>query len=198
MNYQIITLFVMFFVSVYVFYKYKIYNQKQHITAFQLFSAFGVLLTAVVLYDQLRIHVEEVRNQSTTFYQSTTSGMFDDIIILFMRNPDMTYFYNELYDGIIAPPNTKRNKAKEQMISLKICSQTTTFTEYYYSHRQLGSYDELVEEQKKRILRILTNYLRSPIFRTELDFALQNFAGDNLIRFMSEFFNINVPRKFNI
>ena len=73
-------------------------------------------------------------------------------------------------------------------------SALANYSEFYYSHVDVDGYTELVTNQRDRVLKIVTQFLKSDIFKENAAKCLNDFAGVNLVKFFKEFFNM-VPSK---
>lgn len=183
--------------SIFLFYKYKLYSSEKHKTAIQLLIALNVIFTVYVLYSSMLIHEEEIVNVDATFYEKLLSGLWDEIQIIFMRNPKMNYFYDELYNGVDHSSYHKRDEYLEQMICFKILGKFTQYAEYYYSHIDLHKYAESLKSHNVKIIKIISNNLKSEVFRKYLYYYLNNFGGLMIMQWFKEFYNISPPSMEN-
>jgi hypothetical protein len=88
----------------------------------------------------------------------------------------------------------QRDRMMEQNITYTIMSALANYSVFYYSHVDVDDYKELVINQRDRVLQIVTQFLKSDIFKENAAKCLNDFAGVNLIKFFKEFFNM-VPSK---
>jgi F0F1-type ATP synthase membrane subunit a len=119
----------------------------------------------------------------------------------------MKYFYDDLFNNSNSSSNSnshmnhhvnmnpvQRDRMMEQNITYTIMSALANYSVFYYSHVDVDDYKELVINQRERVLQIVTQFLKSDIFKENAAKYLNDFAGVNLIIFFKEFFNM-VPSK---
>jgi hypothetical protein len=166
-----------------------------------------VIFTVYIIFVQIDNHRQEILNANSSFYERIMSNMFDDALKIFRENPKMKYFYDELFNNngdssssssssssdfyphaAIQP--MQRDKMMEQNITYTIMSALANYSVFYYSHADLDEYKELVMNQRERVLKIVTQFLKSNIFKENVIKGLNDFAGLNLIQFFKEFFNV--------
>jgi len=177
--------------SVFVFYRFKLYASEKHKSAIQLLIGLNVVFTVYILYSTLKFHKEEIGNTYSMFYEKLMSGIWGDIQSVFMRHPQMKYFYDELYNGIEISSNENRDEYLEQIISFKLLSKYAHYAEYYYSHRDLSEYKDTVLLHNEIILKTMNNNLKSAIFRDYVDRYLSEFGGVPIINWFKEFYDIS-------
>ena len=211
--------YVLFFIIIlWCFHHYKLYKDDKYKTYIKLFIASNVIFTVYVIFVQIDNHREEILNTNSSFYEKIMSNMFDDTLKIFRKNPKMKYFYDELFNNNgdssssysssyssasasasassdfyphhAAIQTMQRDKMMEQNITYAIMSALANYSVFYYSHADLDEYKELVMNQRERVLKIVTQFLKSSIFKENLAKGLNDFAGLNLIKFFKEFFNV--------
>ena len=204
----IFVFYVLFFVALLLsFHHYKLYKDDKYRTYIKLFIASNVLFTIYVIFIQIQRNREEILNSNTVFYEKIMSNLFDDTLKIFRKNPKMKYFYDDLFNNNGSHSNShshshvnmnmnaiQRDKMMEQNITYNIMSALANYSVFYYSHVDLDDYKDLVTHQRDRVLQIVTQFLKSDIFKENAAKCLNDFAGVNLIKFFKEFFNM-VPSK---
>jgi hypothetical protein len=131
------------------------------------------------------------------------SKLFDDTLKIFRKNPKMKYFYDDLFNNNGSHSNShshshvnmnmnaiQRDKMMEQNITYNIMSALANYSVFYYSHVDLDDYKDLVTHQRDRVLQIVTQFLKSDIFKENAAKCLNEFAGVNLVKFFKDFFNM--------
>ena len=204
----IFVFYVLFFVALLLsFHHYKLYKGDKYRTYIKLFIASNVLFTIYVIFIQIQRNREEILNSNTVFYEKIMSNLFDDTLKIFRKNPKMKYFYDDLFNNSNSSSNSnshmnhhvnmnpvQRDRMMEQNITYTIMSALANYSVFYYSHVDVDDYKELVINQRDRVLQIVTQFLKSDIFKENAAKYLNDFAGVNLIIFFKEFFNM-VPSK---
>ena len=200
----IFVFYVLFFVALLLsFHHYKLYKGDKYRTYIKLFIASNVLFTIYVIFIQIQRNREEILNSNTVFYEKIMSNLFDDTLKIFRKNPKMKYFYDDLFNNNGSHSNShshshvnmnmnaiQRDKMMEQNITYNIMSALANYSVFYYSHVDLDDYKDLVMHQRDRVLQIVTQFLKSDIFKENAAKCLNEFAGVNLVKFFKDFFNM--------
>ena len=200
----IFVFYVLFFVALLLsFHHYKLYKDDKYRTYIKLFIASNVLFTIYVIFIQIQRNREEILNSNTVFYEKIMSNLFDDTLKIFRKNPKMKYFYDDLFNNNGSHSNShshshvnmnmnaiQRDKMMEQNITYNIMSALANYSVFYYSHVDLDDYKDLVTHQRDRVLQIVTQFLKSDIFKENAAKCLNEFAGVNLVKFFKDFFNM--------
>jgi len=153
--------------------------------------------TLYIIFIQIDNHIEDVQNQTTKFHMATTHIFFDDTLDFFIKNPDMNYYYENIFNNKKIPYNTTRNLIKEQIISFMIMSRLANFAIFFNYHIGMQIYSEIVTQECYRIVRIFNNFLKSPIFRGYVDEYLNKYEGFGNQKFLKEFFDIVASKPTN-
>ena len=174
--------------------KYKFY--------IKLFISANVMFTIYVIYFQASNHNEEIINNHSDFYNKIMGDLKHGTLFLFKDNPKMKYYFDELIHNNDNNDNnnemysvseylTHRHPDMELTITYKIMDNLTDFAVFYYSHVNLDNYNTLMISQRYTVLKTFNMYLKSQIFRENLDIYLNNVAGLNLMKFCKEFLDIS-------
>lgn len=192
---------IIFIATLWCFHHFGLYKNYKYIVFIKLFVASNVIFTIYLIFVQIRNHSEEIANSNSEFYAKIMSNLFDNTLKLFRENPEMKYFYDDLFNNSSNahyshsyPKSIKRDKMMEQNITYSIMSSLANYSVFYYSHVELDDYKDLVIVQRERVIKIVNQFLKSKIFKENVVKGLNDFAGLNLIRFFKEFFNV-VPSK---
>lgn len=198
--------YVLFFaILLWFFHHYKLYKDDKYRVYIKLFIASNVLFTIYIIYLQIQSNREETLNSNSVLYEKIMSKLFDDTLKIFRKNPKMKYFYDDLFNNNGSHSNShshmnshvnmnmnaiQRDKMMEQNITYNIMSALANYSVFYYSHVDLDDYKDLVTHQRDRVLQIVTQFLKSDIFKENAAKCLNEFAGVNLVKFFKDFFNM--------
>jgi hypothetical protein len=122
-------------------------------------------------------------------------GFFDDTLKFFAENPDMDYFFENIFNNKPIPNNIKRNVIKEQIICFQIMSKCANFSYYFKNHINIVTYTETITEQSYRVIRTLNHFLKSDIFKGYAIMYINKYSGFGNQLFFKEFFNIVATTK---
>jgi len=143
MFYNIIAYFVIFIVFItitYIIYTFKtsahIFHKDGALTdKFKIILTIISTIASVVFGSAVVLQVLNYSNQKKIeeiqSYSNLSKEFLDDILIFFLNNPDMTYYYNDLFQIEKITSETKRNLKKEHMISMLIYSKLAKFAIFY-------------------------------------------------------------------
>jgi len=173
----------------------NIYKSPKYQNILKLFSALGVFITVYVIYLQIMDDIDDTQNQTTKFYIDLMHGFFDDTLKFFAENPDMDYFFENIFNNKPIPNNINRNVIKEQIICFQIMSQCANFSYYFKNHISLAGYTETITEQSYRVIKTLNQFLKSDIFKEYVTMYINKYDGLGNQLFFKEFFNIVTTTK---
>ena len=172
-----------------------IYKSSKYQNILKLLSTLGVFMTIYIIYLQIMDDIDDTQNQTTRFYMDIMKGFFDDTLKFFAENPDMNYFFENMYNNKPIPNNINRNVVKEQIICFHIMSQCANFSYYFKDHISLAGYSESITLQSYRVIRTINNYLKSDIFKEYVIMYINKYDGIGNQLFFKEFFNIVTTTK---
>ena len=88
-------------------------------------------IASVVFGSAVVLQVLNFTNQRKTeeieYYSKLSKEFFDELLLLFLSNSDMGYFYDDLFQIKQITSKTKRNLTKEHIISMLIFSKAAKF-----------------------------------------------------------------------
>ena len=94
-------------------------------------------------------------------YTNISKILLDDILEVFLKHPDMYYFYEELFQINKINNNTTRNFIKEHLISMLIFSKCAKFA----IHQQESTNEEAKLKVQKWVGHIFDTMMKSDILR---------------------------------
>jgi hypothetical protein len=147
-----------------IFLKFEVFKNTHVKTLIEFYGSFAFILSVYSIYIQVKNQynntlISEVNNFSIIFENINLS-----IYNCFSSNPNMKYYYNELYFGKSNYNEKDRNIYLEQLISTRILSSIDSFVNYLSVFKNINnSYELLLVEMKLKSL--LTLFLKSKIFK---------------------------------
>ena len=192
MQLDLITVLFIFISSVFIFYKFKLYNSEKHKSAIQLLIGLNVIFTVYVLYKSLQIHSEDVANNDSVFFDKLMTGLIDSPSHIFIKYPKMKYYYDEIYnedDGSTIYVEN-RDEYLEQIITYDILNKCSQFTEYYYGHIDIPSYSDKIKIYNVKVLKLMNQHFKSDAFKKYTIMYLNDLAGPIPMQWFKEFYNL--------
>ena len=120
--FYVLSFLILILIVLKIHYFTDIYKSTKYLNILKLFTALGVFGTIYIIYLQTKNRMEDTQNQTTQFYIDIMQGIFDDSLNFFSENPDMDYFFENIFNNKPIPNNIKRNVIKEQIICFQIIS----------------------------------------------------------------------------
>ena len=191
MQLDLIAVLFIFISSVFIFYKFKLYNSEKHKSAIQLLIGLNVIFTVYVLYKSLQIHSEDVANNDSVFFDKLMTGLIDSPSHIFIKYPNMKYYYDEIYneDGSTIYIEN-RDEYLEQIITYDILNKCSQFTEYYYGHIDIPSYSDKIKIYNVKVLKLMNQHFKSDAFKKYTIMYLNDLAGPIPMQWFKEFYNL--------
>lgn len=191
MQLDLIAVLFIFISSVFIFYKFKLYNSEKHKSAIQLLIGLNVIFTVYVLYKSLQIHSEDVANNDSVFFDKLMTGLIDSPSRIFVKYPKMKYYYDEIYneDGSTIYVEN-RDEYLEQIITYDILNKCSQFTEYYYGHVDIPSYSDKIKIYNVKVLKLMNQHFKSDAFKKYTIMYLNDLAGPIPMQWFKEFYNL--------
>jgi hypothetical protein len=193
--FYVLSFLILILIVLKIHYFTDIYKSTKYLNILKLFTALGVFGTIYIIYLQTKNRMEDTQNQTTQFYMDIMQGIFDDSLKFFAENPDMDYFFENIFNNKPIPNNINRNLIKEQIICFHIMSECANYAYYFKNHIKLASYSETVTQQSYRVIRIINNFLKSDIFKAYAIMYINKYAGFGNQVFFKEFFNLVATTK---
>lgn len=176
----------------YLYYEYYLSNGIESKVKFQTFltfisTVFAVIFSSALLLQTINFNTNQ-KNEIIKNYSNLSQEFFDYLIELFMKNPDMIYLYNDLFDIKHIDANTKnRNYIKEHQIMSLVFSKMGKFAVYI----EKSTNKESVEWLEKFQGKIFKTFMKSPTLRNYWTNTFKNnFAGPASKRYIEYHFKL--------
>lgn len=120
-------------------------------------------------------------------YTKLSKEVLDEILQVFIYNPDMQYYYNDLIGIQKIGPYTKRNLIKEHQISMFIFSKFAKYAIY----EQQATNKESREKVKAWMGHVLNTFLKSDVFRSYwINEYKPKLTGPAMNNYMEKYYNV--------
>jgi hypothetical protein len=122
-------------------------------------------IASVVFGSAVVLQVLNFTNQRKTeeidYYSKLSKEFFDEILLLFLNNMDMSYYYEDLFQISKITGKTKRNLIKEHIISMLIFSKCAKFAIFEFE----SSNKDAKEKVQKWLGHIFNTMMQSDTLR---------------------------------
>lgn len=148
------------------------------------------ILTIYAIFIAFQFHNDEVINHEITSYDKLSSSFYDDVVELFIKHPEMNYYYKELMNlPMHNNTHVKRNILLENKISMLIFSKLSNIVQYIIKSKSETTVNTLNLLECKT-LNILNIYFKSKIFRDNWKIYKERIACDVFKQFIQEKYNL--------
>jgi|688.fasta_scaffold359322_2 hypothetical protein len=125
-----ITIIVSIIILVTILYHFwtgNYYRNNKFKILLTLITTFTSIMFSSAVIVQVLNYNNQKANEEIDRYNSLSKVFLDDILDIFMKHPEMNYYYNELVGLQTIDNNTKRNYVLENQISMLIFSKLAKF-----------------------------------------------------------------------
>ena len=123
----IIISIILFILTILHFWKGSYYRNNKFKILLTVITTFtSIMFSSAIIVQVLNYHNQKA-NEEIDRYNSLSKIFLDDILDIFMKHPEMNYYYNELVGIQKIDKNTKRNYVLENQISMLIFSKLAKF-----------------------------------------------------------------------
>lgn len=159
-------------------------NKAMHIYLMQASAVFSIIFYAAVFLQVLSYNRDQ-EIQTVKEYEDIAKEFFNDTINIFIENPDLGYYFEHLFNDTPISPDTIRHLRREREITYLILSKLGTIV----------SYEDIMAPKSKALLdewitKIMSNFVKSPIFVQYWEDYKNTFGGYLSSKFMKKHFNL--------
>jgi hypothetical protein len=214
-DFVFIILWLIFFIVLYIFQKYKLYSSEKWKISISLFLAVNTLLTSFIFVQQNMIHKEDVVNQVAERYDFLSNQIYNDVLKTIMNKPSLMHLVNEmflnhgnsiseLYDDTkiydekfhqsllhVEEIVGSSKNIEEKALFLQICQSISEYTQNYYVKMQFSEYKGILKRENNRFINIISGFLKYPNFRLVLQYFINFQSVIYPQLYFKEFFNIS-------
>ncbi len=124
---SIILSIILFIITILHFWKGNYYRNNKFKILLTVITTFtSIMFSSAIIVQVLNYHNQKT-NEEIDRYNSLSKVFLDDILDIFMKHPEMNYYYNELVGLKTIDENIKRNYILENQISMLIFSKLAKF-----------------------------------------------------------------------
>jgi len=155
-----------------------------------------VLMAATIIGTVYSVYLQQVTFRETANYNMLTSfdnnfkSLFDETIQFFIENPDMNYYYEELFYNISEYKEEQRNKSLETQFTFIILSRVSNIIYSYYVYgNKFSEKNERIEQSEQTLKIILGAFFGSKIFNANWNSYKSSLASEITKQYIKENFN---------
>jgi hypothetical protein len=152
-----------------------------------LLSAIAVIFGILAIVIQGLNYNDTVKQRDSESFANLTKQFIHETLLLFIQNPDMEYYYNDLLGIRHITKNTKRNMGKEHKISMLIYAKLASIVYYV----QVNEYNLSTKGIISRTNNILNTYFKSKVFKGYWHDYDVKLAGDPIRIYLKKHFNMS-------
>jgi hypothetical protein len=194
--YQILSVYLIIsIIIIFLYFRYNLHLNEKYKFLIEVCTAIFGFLTIFVLLLQSNYNTSDAKNQESIIYNDILTNIFTNTMDNFMNNPDIYYFYDEIFNGK-KPNQAERKPIMEEILCNQFLSACGNYSAYYYSHINIDTISTILKKHNKRILKIINFFMNAPTFDNYLIKYITNIAGDDFIDYMNEFFMDYMKEKF--
>ena len=155
-----------------------------------------VLMAATIIMTVYSVYLQQVTYRETTSYNQLNNfdddfkGLFDDTLKFFIDNPEMNYYYEELFYNKTIYKEEDRNKNLETQYTLIILSRVSNiiYSFYIYGNKFLEK-NERIAQSEVTLKNILDSFFGSKIFVENWEKYKKGLATPITKQYIKENFN---------
>ncbi len=155
-----------------------------------------VLMAATIIGTVYSVYLQQVTFRETANYNMLTSfdnnfkSLFDETIQFFIENPDMNYYYDELFYNISEYKQEQRNKPLETQFTFIILSRVSNIIYSYYVYgNKFSEKNDRIEQSEQTLKIILGSFFNSKIFNSNWESYKSGLATEITKQYIKENFN---------
>jgi hypothetical protein len=152
---------IFFILTIIHFWKGNYYRNNKFKILLTVITTFtSIMFSSAIIVQVLNYHNQKA-NEEIDRYNSLSKVFLDDTLDIFIKNPEMNYYYNELVGIQEIDKNTKRNYVLENQISMLIFSKLAKFAIF----AQQATDKEVTIKIENWMGHVADTFMKSPTLR---------------------------------
>ena len=155
-----------------------------------------VLMAATIIMTVYSVYLQQVTYRETTSYNQLNNfdddfkSLFDDTLKFFIDNPEMNYYYEELFYNKTIYKEEDRNKNLETQYTLIILSRVSNIIYSFYIYgNKFTEKNERIAQSEATLKNILDSFFGSKIFNENWEKYKKGLATPITKQYIKENFN---------
>jgi len=182
--------FIILAVLVYLhilYWKSSLSSNEKFKSLISIWVSTSLFISMYSVYIQTNSYRESQIQLETNNFNNLFNSFFDSVVELFISNPTLNYYYNELFTGISKYQDSDRNIILEEEISTIIFSKMENiinFIDLYTTNINV------IAQTEQKLLKILKVFFKSKIFLENWTKYQNKFATDWTVQYINMKFNL--------
>ena len=155
-----------------------------------------VLMAATIIMTVYSVYLQQVTYRETTSYNQLNNfddnfkALFDDTLKFFIDNPEMNYYYEELFYNKTVYKEEDRNINLETQYTLIILSRVSNIIYSFYVYgNKFSEKNERIAQSEVTLKNILDSFFGSKIFNENWEKYKKGLATPITKQYIKENFN---------
>lgn len=159
-------------------------------TYIQVLMAATIIMTVYSVYLQQVTYRETTSNNELNNFDSDYKDLFDNTLKFFIDNPEMNYYYEELFYNKSIYKEEDRNKNLETQYTLIILSRVSNIIYSFYVYgNKFSEKNERIAQSEVTLKNILDSFFGSKIFNENWEKYKKGLATPITRQYIKENFN---------
>jgi len=159
-------------------------------TYIQVLMAATIIMTVYSVYLQQVTYRETTSNNELNNFDSDYKDLFDNTLKFFIDNPEMNYYYEELFYNKSIYKEEDRNKNLETQYTLIILSRVSNIIYSFYVYgNKFSEKNERIAQSEVTLKNILDSFFGSKIFNENWEKYKKGLATPITKEYIKENFN---------
>ena len=193
-NYLYYLSYFLYFVAIILltvtYWKSRLGQDAKFQTYIQVLMAGTIIMTVYSVYLQQVTFRETANFNQLNSFDNNFQELLDDTLKFFIDNPDMNYYYEELFYNTSEYKEEDRNKNLETQYTFIILSRVSNIIYSYYVYgNKFSEKNERIEQSEKTLKNILDSFFNSKIFTNNWESYKGGLATDITKEYIKENFN---------
>jgi hypothetical protein len=180
---EILSILIIIF-TVIIYFNYDMHKNNKFMNFWPILVGFATFFFAYGTYISMLSNNEELLYKKNKFNQELLEQIFNYNIDLFMKYPELDYYYAQLY-GFNYNKSYTRNIILENQISFLILNNMVKFI-FTFNNNSFTN----IEIIKNKFNIIIKKFLQSPIFLENYNLYKKNYGLDLFKTYMKDNFNL--------
>jgi hypothetical protein len=164
-NIIFIIVFIIFFIAAhYYYFKLDIETNKKFRELMSTYASFLIFLTIYNIYKSGQINYSNIINTQLNSLNSLFQNITQTSSTFFLSKPNMKYYYDELFNGIINKDEIIRDTNLEEIISNNLLTNIDSLINYIDAYKISNGSNFQLEIMEDKLKKILEQFVKSPIF----------------------------------
>ena len=159
-------------------------------TYIQVLMAATIIMTVYSVYLQQVTYRETTINNELNNFDNDYKDLFDNTLKFFIDNPEMNYYYEELFYNKTIYKEEDRNKNLETQYTLIILSRVSNIIYSFYVYgNKFSEKNERIAQSEATLKNILDSFFGSKIFNENWEKYKKGLATPITKQYIKENFN---------